>query len=163
VLLALRAAKAGQVSDEENKADSAEAAVSRLQAREAQLRSTATLATEVSQREAQIQLVLADDVAWTRLFQEIATVIPNDVWLSTFAGQKSSGLITVAANGFDQTSTARWLIRVGELQSLTGLWVPNSTKQGTGTASLVSFQSTANLTPAARSTRAQEFAQGGAS
>jgi hypothetical protein len=51
--------------------------------------------------------------------------------------------------GFDQTSAARWLLRVGDLSSLAGLWLPSSTK-GAGN-SLVTFTSTADLTPAARS------------
>ena len=83
-----------------------------------------------------VEAALADDVAWTRLLQEIATVLPNDVWLTAFTGQKAAarpgpggvGTINVTGQGFDQSSAARWLLRVGELQSLTGLWLPSSTE-----------------------------------
>ena len=64
------------------------------------------------------------DVAWTRLLQEIATVIPSDVWLTTFAGAPTAW--TFGLQGFDHTSTARWILRMNELKSLTGLWVPSS-------------------------------------
>jgi len=104
-----------------------------------------------------VESALTDDVAWTRLLQEIATVLPDDVWLTAFTGQKSGtgggagGTINVSGQGFDQSSAARWLLRVGELQSLTGLWLPSSTKSGAGAASTITFSSTANLTSQAGS------------
>jgi hypothetical protein len=103
-------------------------------------------------------------VEWTRLLNEIATVIPNDVALTSFTGAKaqaastgttsaattsSVGTINVSAMGIDHSSSARWLLRVGDLPSLTGVWLPSSSK-GAG-ASLVTFTSTADLTPAAKS------------
>ena len=42
-----------------------------------------------------------------------------------------------------EASTARWLLRIGDLSSVTGLWVPSSTKS----TNLVTFTSNANLTP----------------
>ena len=76
-----------------------------------------------------VESALSDDVAWTRLLQEIATVLPNDVWLTAFTGQKEGapvlrpqggtgehagvGTISVTGQGFDQSSAARWLLRVG--------------------------------------------------
>ena len=105
-----------------------------------------TVDTQLQERRAMVDSALAGDVAWTRLLQEIATVLPNDVWLTAFTGQKggtSSGRRPVSSVGHDQrdrsgASTrarpARWLLRVGELQSLTGLWLPSSTKSGEGAA-----------------------------
>ena len=102
-------------------------------------------------------------MAWTRILQEIATVIPNDVWLTSFSGNKPSsgggaagstatsavGNINVNAMGFDHSSSARWLLRVGDLQSLTNVWLPSSSKAAGATT--VTFTSTADLTPAAKS------------
>jgi hypothetical protein len=97
------------------------------------------------------------------VLEEIATVLPDDVWLTAFSGQKAGassgpapaaqgavGTINVTGQGFDQSSAARWLLRVGELKSLSGLWLPSSTKSGQGTAATITFSSTANLTPQAR-------------
>ena len=123
------------------------------------------LDTQLAQRRALVSSALADDVAWTRLLQEIATVIPNDVWLTSFAGTKPAaggggggtagatsaaaiGNINVNAMGFDQSSSARWLLRVGDLPSLTGVWLPSSSKPAGSPT--VSFTSTADLTQAAK-------------
>ena len=162
LLMLIWAARSAQEANERDRAREAERRAAQLRQERAQLGDTTTIESELAQRQAQARAVLADDVAWTRLFNEVATVIPNDVWLTSFNGTKGNpGSITVQANGFDQTSTARWLLRVGELKSLSGVWVPNSAKQGEGPAALVSFQSQANLTPQAVSDRAQRFAGGG--
>lgn len=163
LLLALWAAKAAQVSDEKQEADDAEQEVATLQAQRTQLAGANTLATEVAQREAQFRAVLADDIAWPKLFNEVATVIPNDVWLTNFTGTKGApGTVSIGGQGFDQTSTARWLQRAGGIQSFQALWVSNSTKTGTGATTIVNFTSQANLTAAARSTRLQTRLGGGA-
>src|SRR5436305_12787768 len=59
------------------------------------------------------------------------------------------GNINVNAMGVGHSSSARWLLRVGDLQSLTGVWLPSSSKSAG--ASTVTFTSTADLTPAAKS------------
>jgi hypothetical protein len=82
------------------------------------------------------------------------------VWLTAFAGsQGEPGTVNFSAMGFDQTSTARWLLRISELPSFTGLWVPSSTK-APGPRGLVTFTSTANLTEAAESDRAAQIERG---
>ena len=161
LLLALWAARSAQVADERDEAEESEQRVAQLQQEQARLSDGDALTTELTQRRGQVESVLADDVAWTRLFNEVATVIPNDVWLTSFAGVKGApGTVNVAAMGFDMTSTARWLQRVGDLKSFTALWVPNSTKSGVGTASVVSFTSQANLTADAQAKRTARYTGG---
>ena len=122
--------------------------------------------------------MLRDDIAWTRIFSDVATVIPADVWLTSFQGQKSSGgaattggaagavrtgtigQVTFQAKGFDQTSTARWLLRLGDLREFSGLWVPSSTKATVNGLDEVTFQSTAQLTSDASSRRIDRYTQG---
>jgi len=168
VLLLIWLARQSQVSDEKDKAAKAEQENASLQQQVNALQSVTALDTQLAQRRQLVTSVLADDVAWTRLLQEIATVMPNDVALSSFNGTKtgaatggttgttgtaastsSVGSINVSAQGIDFTSAARWLLRVGDLPSLTGVWLPSSTK-GAG-PSVVSFTSTADLTDAAKS------------
>lgn len=162
LLLALWAARAAQVADEREKAEDAEGDVSALQAQRAQLSDATALATEVSQREAQFRSVLSEDIAWPKVFNEIATVIPNDVWLTSFTGTKGApGTVNIVGQGFDQTSTARWLQRAAGIKAFAAVWVPNSTKSGTGSATIVNFTSQANLTAEARSTRLQTRLGGG--
>jgi hypothetical protein len=64
--------------------------------------------------------------------------------------------------GFDHTSTAHWLIRAGGLPSISGLWVPSSTKsEAPSGQSVVTFSSSADLTPTAQSNRSAQFGAGG--
>jgi type IV pilus assembly protein PilM len=163
VLLLLWLARQARVHDEEQKADQAQRENTQLQQQVAGLQSVTALDTQLAQRRQLVTAALADDVEWTRLLNEIATVIPNDVALTSFTGSKPQatstggggattaavGTINVNAQGIDHSSSARWLLRVGDLPSLTGVWLPSSTK-GAG-VSLVTFTSTADLTPAARS------------
>jgi type IV pilus assembly protein PilM len=172
----LWAAQKSKVQSEKDKAQQAEARAAQLQAEETRLRSVATLQTEVVQRQGQVTTVLADDVSWPKIFTDIATVIPTDVWLSSFQGSKAAaanaaatpggtatlGTVTVSAKGFDQTSTARWLLRLADLREFVGVWVPNSTKTGTGSDVVVAFQSSAGLTRDAVSNRASQFLNGSA-
>ncbi|MBV8980824.1 MAG: type IV pilus assembly protein PilM [Acidimicrobiia bacterium] len=165
LLLLAWLARQSQVSSEKDKANQAEQQNAALQQQVNALSGVTDLDTQLAQRREFVTSALADDVAWTRVLQEVATVIPNDVWLTSFQGQKANstsptgaataasssaiGSINVTAMGFDHTSSARWLLRIGDLPSLTGVWLPSSTK-GAGQPT-VQFTSTADLTPAARS------------
>ncbi len=156
VLVGAWGARGGQLADERASADKTESEAQALQKEEASLADTVSLDTELTQRRAQVTSVLATDVAWTKLFNEVATVLPSDVWLTSFTGQ-SGGAVQFSVKGFDQTSTARWLQRIAEIKSLSGLWVPTSTKSAEGAVSSVTFSSDADLTPAAISNRAQRY------
>ena len=165
LLLLLWLARQNQVTNEQSKADQAERENATLQQQVAALQSVTGVDTQLAQRRQLVTSALSDDVAWTRLLQEIATVIPDDVNLTSFNGAKAAtggtaggataaapgtvGSINVTAQGFDFTSAARWLLRVGDLPSLSGVWLPSATRS-TG-ASGVTFTSTANITPAAQS------------
>ena len=162
LLLLLWLARQHEVSNEKDKAARAEQENARLQQQVAGLQGVTALDTQIAQRRQMVTSSLSDDVAWTRLLQEIGTVIPNDVALTTFSGTKagggtsgtttassSIGSINVSAQGIDFTSAARWLLRIGDLPSLTGQWLPSSSRAAG--AGLVTFTSTADLTPGAKS------------
>jgi type IV pilus assembly protein PilM len=169
LLLLLWAGRQSRVNDEKEKADQAEQEAARLQQQVTALQAVTTLDAQLAARRALVTSALSDDVAWTRLLNEIATVIPNDVWLTTFQGSKTGeaaggttppgsaapattgiGTVNVSAMGLiDHSAAARWLLRVGELPDLTGVWLPSSSKVA-GEPPLVTFTSTANLTDAAK-------------
>ena len=145
ILVVFWAARGTQVSDQRHKAESAETQQASLQRQVAALQGVTKLDTDISQREQGVRTVLATDVSWTRFITDVASVMPSDVWMTSFQGTAGSpGKVTFNLNGFDHTSTARWLLRIGDLGSVTGLWVPSSTKS----TNLVTFTSNANLTPA---------------
>jgi type IV pilus assembly protein PilM len=159
LLLLVYVGRRSQVANARDKAERAEAEADDVRREAASLSQVTTVDSQLQERRGMVDTALTGDIAWTRLLQEIATVLPNDVWLTAFAGQKAGdasgtggiGSINVAGMGFDQSSSARWLLRVGELKSLQGLWLPSSTKGGEGDSATVTFSSTANLTPQARS------------
>jgi type IV pilus assembly protein PilM len=153
LLLGLWATQASKIDDERQATAENQRETDRLQREVATLGDTIKLDAELDERRAQVQTALSTDVAWTKLFNEIATVLPNDVWLTSFNGEAGKE-VQFSAKGFDQTSTARWLLRMGELTSLSGLWVPNSAKDGNDT---VSFTSDAALTAAANSKRVDRY------
>jgi len=165
LLLLLWVLAGSRLAEEQERADMAEARAAQLEQQAAALRDINTLDAELDTRAAAIQTALAGDVAWTRFIQEVATVIPGDVWITSFNGAKAAtaaaeggpaslGTATFSLMGFDHTSTARWIMRLGSLPSLSGLWVPGSTKA----AGTVTFNSSAQITSAAQTQRAAEFA-----
>ncbi len=172
LLLGIYALRIGQVDDAKAAAAEEAGRTAQLQAEASSFKDVETLEADVAARKGVVQTVLADDLAWTRLFQEIATVLPGDVWLTSFnatgaaqggtgASSTGAGSVTVGAIGFYQTSTARWLLRLGELESLQDLWVPSATKPPEGVGqTLVTFSSSATITEKARSNRSERYIEG---
>jgi type IV pilus assembly protein PilM len=165
LLLGVYALRNGKVADAKDDAVAAEARSAALQSEIGGLQDVETLEADIAARRQTVITVLNGDVSWSRLLQEVAAVLPDDVWLTSFSGTSATSLgagqVSFAGTGFDQTSTARWILRVSELESLQGLWVPSSTKTGSDAGrNLVTFSSNAELTPAAASRRGERFAGG---
>ena len=154
LLLLLWIQQGAKLNEARDEADEREQEVAVLQREVAALSSITTLQTDVATRRNEIVAALATDTDWTRLLNEVATVIPNDVWLTSFSGS-AGAQVAFSLNGFDHTSTARWILRASELRSLSGLWVPGSSRGGNG--GLATFSSSATLTPAANSDRVRRF------
>lgn len=162
LLIALFLLRGGQVDRAEAAAAAEEDRTTDLQAEIASLADIEALQVDLASRTTTITGVLATDVAWTQMLQEVATVIPNDVWLDSFSGTAGTatapGTVTFSAKGYDQTSAARWLLRLDEIGAFEDLWVASSTKTPEGTSpEFVTFSSNAELTPAAISERAAEY------
>lgn len=146
-----------QLSGAQSARDDAQARNAALEAEAAKYADAQAEAATVEGLRGEAQAVLATDVSWSRMLQEIARTIPNDSWLTTFQGTvadggastATSGTTTIAgttgvtgvpaagtkigtasfgATGLDFTSVASWIQRIGEIPSFTNLWVPNATK-----------------------------------
>lgn len=164
LLLAVFLLRGGQLDEAKADADAEEDRTVALQAEIATLSEIEEVQADIAARTATVNAILEGDVAWTRLIQEVATTIPEDVWLTSFDGatgtELAPGSVSFAATGFDQTSTARWLLRVSELAALRDLWVPSSTKTPEETTpETVTFTSNATLTEAAESDRVARYAE----
>ncbi len=164
LLLGLFLLRNGRVADARQGAEREEATTRTLQQQEGTFAPVEAIQADVAGRRATAVVALSGDVAWTRVLQEIAGAMPNDVWLTSFDGQTdaTSGAqtMTFSAMGFDQTSTARWIQRLEEVPLVDDVWVSSSTSSGDAGRPLVTFSSDASLTEAAGSDRADRLPGG---
>jgi hypothetical protein len=151
------------VSDAKAAADEEEARTAGLQSEVAALKDVSDLADQVGQRRTTAATTLEGDIAWTRVVQEVAAAMPNDVWLSSFNGNKDAATggpatVTFEVNGFDQSAPGRFLRRLQALPSLQDMWVSTSTTgEGSEVGAPLTFTSDGTLTEAAHSDRAEQL------
>jgi Tfp pilus assembly protein PilN len=105
---------------------------------------------DVDAKKAVVDQVTAGEVPWYKLFNEVALVIPSDVWLTAISGDEKKGVSFIGA-AVDQVAdtpdsghkpVAKWLVRLSEIPMLTDVWLTSSAK-GVGT---VLFSTTAKVT-----------------
>jgi type IV pilus assembly protein PilM len=169
-------------SNENKKAANVEAENTTLQSQIAQLSTASNEQRQVQTLRSEVTGILAVDVSWSRMLNELARTMPNNVWLTSFQGQVSnaapatgagatpgllttgalSGTVNFGAMGLDFPSVADWLKRVSSMASFSNLWVPQAQSTQLSGQNVVSFNSTANVTPKARSNRADAYTQGAA-
>jgi type IV pilus assembly protein PilM len=85
-LLVPTLARQNEVSDTKNEAQAQEDENDALRREIAQLAAAQEAQQRLERTQAQVQTVLANDVAWARLLQELSRTIPQDVWLTGFDG-----------------------------------------------------------------------------
>jgi type IV pilus assembly protein PilM len=153
--------RSAEVDDVRARADASEDESRRLQAELSGFDDTGDLQVRIDERTALVQSALSTDVAWTRLLNDVASVIPDDVWLTSFQGSRTGEQQTVSVSGMgvDFRSAARWLQRIGDLPSVDGLWLPTTTRDIEN--QIVSFTSNFNLTDVARSRRVDTILDSG--
>ena len=163
LLLGLSVFRGGQVDDARNAAAAAEARSTRLQSQVTELNDVERLEADIAAGRLAVTQALTGDVVWPDLVRDIAMVIPDDVWLEQFTGARGTngapGSLTIQAIGAEQASVARWLLRVGDLNSVQNEWLVTSTKtpSADGARPSVSFSSTADLAPPVASPRLAQY------
>jgi type IV pilus assembly protein PilM len=166
-------ARRNEVEDEKDKTEAAEATNAQLQQQIAALSDAQQKQADLEASQAQLTSLLAGDVSWSVMLQEIARTIPNDVWLTSFSGAVQpgttgaptepgapaalSGTVDFNATGLEFPSVASWIQRMSEIPSFTDLWVPSATSSDFEGREVVTFTSTAVLTDEAQSDRAEEL------
>jgi type IV pilus assembly protein PilM len=135
----------------------------------AKLNGVTQVKAKASAHQLQYDTALAGDVDWIRLLEQVTAVMPADVHMTSFSGQRtgaassgagvpvSDGTITVSATA--QTgpgSVANWLRALDSIPGLSGAWVATiarvSALPGT-TTNGVTFSISASVTTAAESQR----------
>jgi Tfp pilus assembly protein PilN len=129
----------------------------------ASLSSAQDLRNEYEDGVARVESVLALDIPWAKLFNDLARVIPDRMWLTSFDGTVRAdeenpgvvGSITIAATAFDYPDASSWLRVVdGDIwPAVAEGWVTTATASMIGENPVVDFQSSASLTTASISSR----------
>ncbi|MCA1838838.1 MAG: PilN domain-containing protein [Actinomycetota bacterium] len=163
----------GQLHDQLDQLDAANAQVATLQAKVAKLQEFAALDQTVKSKEATLASAMAGDVAWSRLLIELSMIIPGDSWLTAMSGTAGAAAPgtarTVAPAGsapalgslnftvvtFDFPGVSKWITRLQELKSLQNIWVPAASKGAIGDRTVINYSSTSDLSQEAASKRFQ--------
>ncbi len=155
-----------KVTAAEQRLETQQAINAELQAEIARLENARALQSTYEEKVALLEVLLAADVAWGRLLNDLGRVIPDRVWLTTFSGQvqvtpdNPADLGSISADGvaFEYPDVASWLRTVDSDQfpALAGAWVNSATLGEIGEAPIVNFGSVARLTQHALSDRFAE-------
>lgn len=151
----------GKVGDAEDRLQAQQALVTQLQAEVAELRDLAALKEEFDAKVDVVGTVLAVDVAWGRVLNDFARLIPPRVWLGSFTGSADPenpadpGQITVTGTGFDYPDVASWLRSLDSTNfpGVAGTWVNTVSASSIGASDVVQFASSTSLTAEALSLR----------
>jgi len=112
-----------------------------------------------------VESVLASDVPWAKLFNDLARVIPDRVWLTSFSGSVAVdendpdvvGQVQVGATAFDYPDASAWLrvIDSDVWPAVARGWVTSAQASTIGDNPVIDFQSSASLTTASISSRVE--------
>jgi len=149
----------------------------KIQAQMAQFAPLQKLNTDLTTTRNRVGAALASDIAWPKFLSDFIRSMPDTVWIQSLSVQASPktaapasaapgspaaaaptiGSLQVAVTGIDYPSVAAWLEKVAADPALSGLTITGITRNDTGGHPLVTFGSTATLTPAAHSDRAAQL------
>lgn len=135
-----------------------------LQQRVSTLAEAQTVVEDYDANTGLIVEALATDLSWGRLLNDLARLIPDRVWLESFAGASGApgdatlGTVTVAGVGFSYPDVSAWLrsLDSDRFPGVEGTWVQTAAGGLIGEAGVVNFSSTTSLTAAALSNRVQD-------
>ena len=131
-----------------------------------------------------VQTALGGDVSWTRFLSDFVQAMPDGVWIQSLSAQTNGsalggakpsaavtrksaraaagptgiGSVAWTVTGLDYPQAADWLRDLKEDPALAAVTVGSVAKSELGGRSVVLFNSTATLTPEARSDRAARLA-----
>ncbi|MEX0825170.1 MAG: PilN domain-containing protein [Acidimicrobiia bacterium] len=128
------------------------------------LSSAGELQTEYQDRSDLVRTALATDIDWGILLNDLARLLPPRVWVETFSGtivvETTPGVlgqVAFSGVGFDFPDVSAWLraLDSDQFNGVTGTWVSTIAEGVIGDVDVVTFTSTAVLTSAAATNRAE--------
>lgn len=127
------------------------------------LSASGEIKTEFDTKAELVRSALSADVDWGIFLNDLARLLPPRVWVETFSGsivpEATSGVlgqVAFSGVGFDYPDVSSWLraLDSGQFNGVTGPWVSTVSEGVIGDSEVVTFSSTAALTDAATTNRA---------
>jgi len=109
---------------------------------------------------------LSRDVDWGIIMNDLARLLPPRLWIDTFSGTVVAesipgviGQVSFSGIGFDFPDVSAWLraLDSDQFSGITGTWVSTLSQGSIDSEDVVTFSSTAVLTPAAVTNRADNL------
>ncbi|MDR9450070.1 MAG: PilN domain-containing protein [Acidimicrobiia bacterium] len=156
----------GKATDAEDELNSQVAANTRIEAEIASLGDVRALRSTYENSVERLGTALATDIAWGRLLNDLARIIPDRLWITSLTGTAQQneenpfllGQFSVTGVAFDFPDASSWLriLDAEEWPALGGGWVSSTSRSTIGESPVVNFTSVASLLPEARSSRVEE-------
>lgn len=150
----------GKVDEKKDELVAEQEKVVQLQAEVAGLAEFAALKAEFDNSVLILATALDNDVVWGRLLNDLGRMIPDRVWIDSFAGTVNPasgavGEIQVSGTAFDYPDVAAWLRALDSttFSSVDSAWVTNITQGVIGEIPVVRFSSSTFITEGALSDR----------
>jgi Tfp pilus assembly protein PilN len=156
----------GKATDAEDDLNAQMAANTRIEAEIASLSDVRALRSTYENSVERLGTALATDIAWGRLLNDLARIIPDRLWITSLTGTVQLdegnpfllGQFSVTGVAFDFPDASSWLriLDAEEWPALGGGWVSSTSRSTIGESPVIDFTSVASLLPEARSSRIEE-------
>ena len=156
----------GKANDAEKDLEAQLGVNTRIEAEIASLSGVRALRSTYENSVDRLGTALAKDVAWGRLLNDLARIIPDRLWVTSMTGTVQDdienpfllGQVSVTGVAFDYPDASSWLrvLDAEEWPALGGGWVSSTSRSTIGESPVVNFTSVASLLDAARSNRVEE-------
>jgi Tfp pilus assembly protein PilN len=146
---------------QKNALQSQQATNSTLQSQIGQLSQFQQLDTQLQQKTTLLKNITQDEVRWSIVLADVSLVIPSDTWLTNLTASQATapatgsgaatqasqalGTIQLAGTTFSHLDVARWLTRLAGVDAFTNPYLSLSSKGVVGTTTVVTFNSTVDL------------------
>jgi Tfp pilus assembly protein PilN len=151
----LYASAGHSVSSAQSRLDASSAQGRKLQAETAKYRDVTSLYADAAAAKAQLSTAMGDEVRFSQLLNDLSLSTPSNVWIKnlTATAATGGGSLTIGANAFSHDDVALWLESLANLKTYANPYFSTSAEGLIGTRKVITFSSTATLTPAALSGR----------
>ena len=156
----------GRVDNARRDVEAQNTIVQTLQRQVIGLADSGDLAIRFQEKADLVGRALSRDVDWGIIMNDLARLLPPRLWVETFSGSVLAetvpgviGQVAFSGIGFDFPDVSAWLraLDSDQFSGITGTWVSTLSQGVVGNDDVVTFASTAVLTPAAVTNRADNL------